>query len=714
MSSEKNNPDLTGYEIVHELPERLRIRCAAFRKPSLDPVYIEAVLENIRGVTHARVNMHIFCAIIKYDGQPETRRSVLSNLVNLPDESFEPGSNLKQKSDKLTLATIASLTLLSTIIPKPFRMILSVAMALPILFRGVLTLIFNGLKVEVLDGAVVFFSLVRRDYITSNIIVFLLGLGDYLEQLTQDRSSNLLKRLLSPVVEQVWIKRDGQEIAVLADDVKTGDTVVCGSGEIVPVDGRVTSGRALVNQASITGEALPVKVSYGCNIISGSLVEEGTVEIAAENVGRYTSTARISRFIETSLRSKSPSQQTSEALADQLVPLTFAIGLGAYFVTRDVSRAASVLTVDYSCSIKLSNPVTVKTAMFSAARDGVLLRGAQALDSLASLDTLVFDKTGTLTKGLLNVVDVISLGTMNGNEILRIAAAAEEHYKHPVAQSVVKAAREKKLDMPAASQVDFIVAHGVSAYVNGTRVLVGSRHFIEEDEKIDCSKLESTDIEVSGFGKSLLYVAIDGTVQGVIVLDDELRPEAPACIKALKATGIKKVVILTGDNHYAAEALLKKLNVVDEIHCELKPEEKASVIKSLQSKGHKVGFIGDGVNDAPALVTADVGICFFEGSDLARESAQVILVESNLNLLLYARNASIKTRRILKNGFKATVGFNSLFLFLALMGNINPVTAALLHNLTTVSVVGYSAGAGLSRSLLYNGSIQGKNNNDST
>ena len=380
-------------------------------------------------------------------------------------------------------------------------------MGLPVLMEGAETLLERGVKVEVLDAAAVGFSLWRKDYFTANSIVALLALGEYLEELSEDKAAGLLKGLLKPQVEHVWVERDGKDVRVGVEEVVIGDWVVCGSGELIPVDGVVIDGDASVNQSSITGESIPVHLQSGDEALSGSVIEEGRLKIEARRVGSETGMARIGRFLENSLRTKSESQKKSDELADRLVPATLGLGLLLFLMTRDVRRAAAVLTVDYSCAIKLANPVAVRTAMYTAARSGVLNKGAYALDTLAHVDTVVFDKTGTLTRGVLEVTDIVSTAGMGEDDLLALAAAAEEHYAHPVAKAVLQKAREKGLELPPTGQVDFIVAHGVSAYVDDRRVLVGSRHFIEDDEYIDCSPANGHAQRLRNEGKTLLYIA---------------------------------------------------------------------------------------------------------------------------------------------------------------------------------------------------------------
>jgi Cu2+-exporting ATPase len=676
--------------VVHELDERIRLRSRLLRKPDLDPDYLEAILESIGGVELVRINSRAGSVVVYYDGNAQAREAIITTLADLPAGVVNGAGNTRTLCSVLSLIGRGVFVLSLFILPPFFRAAVVFAFSVPVLAEGIITLWTRGIKVEVLDGAAVAFCLLRRDYFAAASIVFLLSVGEFLEELSEDRTTGLLKSLLKPQVDKIWIEIDGQEIEIGIEQAKIGDHVICGSGELIPLDGIVARGEALVNTSSITGESVPVHVEPGTEVLSGSVVEEGRIVFEARQVGRDTSMARISTFLENSLRNESQSQRTSEELADKLVPVTFGLGLGLYVFTHDLEKAAAVLTVDYSCAIKLANPVAVRVAMFAAARQGVLLKGAQALDSLAAIDTLVFDKTGTLTKGELQVTDIHGLDPFGADELLCLAASAEEHYSHPVASAVVQAAKDKGLTLSSTSQVDFIVAHGVSAYIDGKNILVGSRHFIEEDEGIDCSGVDSTSTDLQHNGKSLLYVACEEQLAGVIAMRDELRQEASIVLDQLKKTGIKKIVILTGDAEQTAKALAGQLPAVDEVHWELKPVDKARIIKNLQNNGHRVGFIGDGVNDAPALVSADIGICLPDGADLAKESAQVILLQDNLNGLLAGRLIALRNRDTIRHCFDIAVGLNSIFLLLASFGFVQPITAALLHNASTVGILSYA------------------------
>ncbi len=677
--------------IAHEMAGRIRLRSRRLFDPELDVAYLQAVVEAMSGVYEAHINQRAFSMAVTYDGVPATRKRIIDILHHIPAEAYIHHASHAESVSLPSVMAQGATAILTPFLPETVVAPISYAMGLSTVTDGMMSLLNEGISVALLDASAVGFSLWRKDYATANAIVAMLALGEYLEQWTKQKSNDLLKNLLRPSVENVWVERDAHEIQIPFTDLVVGDIVICGAGELIPVDGVVAAGEAALNQSSITGESLPVHVEEGDDVLSGAVVEDGRLKIIARTVGGETSMARIGRFLENSLRTKSTSQAQADALADKLVPITFGLGLGLFALTRDIRRAASVLTVDYSCAIKLASPVAVKSGMYAAGHCGVLLKGSQALDNLARIDTIVFDKTGTLTKGNLQVTDIIPLGDLDESDLLTLAASAEEHYAHPVARAVVAQAQERGLTLLPISQVDFIVAHGVSAFVQGEQVLVGSRHFLEDDEGVDCSVISRFSSALRSQGKSLLYVAHKGTLVGVIAMRDEVRPEASQALAMLKERGIKHIVMLTGDHKDTAQAIAGQLACIDEVHWELKPEDKARLVKELQNQGHILAFAGDGVNDAPALISADVGICMPGGADLAREAAQVVLLEDDLTVLAMARDIASHTQHVLKHSFQAAVGINSAVLLLAVMGRLSPVASAFMHNASTIGIVAYAA-----------------------
>lgn len=685
----------TSIHIAHEMPGRIRLVCRMLNDPSLDISYLEAMISTTPGVEKARINLRGNSIIVWYNNDPSVREKVLSLLESPPEDVFQAKPARDLKADATDTVVKILMAVLTGGIPRKVAAPLSITMSAPVIADGLQTLMNEGLRVPVLDGAAVGMSLLRRDFFTANAIVAMLSLGEYLEKASEAKTTDLLKNLLRPQVETLWVERDGKEIRIPPEAVMIGDRVICGPGELIPVDGTVAEGEASLNQSSITGESLPVHVQPDSAVLSGGVVVEGRIIIRAQTVGAETGMARIRRFLENALKSKSRSQKQSDELADKLAPITFALAIGNWLISRDIRKAASILTVDYSCAIKVATPVAVRVGMYTAAHNGVLIKGAAAMDALSRVDTVVFDKTGTLTLGNLCITDIVPFNGASPEELLALAAGAEEHYAHPVAHAVVAEARRRNISLPEVGQVDFIVAHGVSAYVNEKRVLVGSRHFIHEDENVDCSNADLEALSLCREGKSLLYVACEGELIGMIALVDELRPEAPVLLQKLKSVGIQKTVMLTGDNKETAQAISAQLGALDEVYWDLKPEEKADIVKDLQSQGRFVAFVGDGVNDAPALLSADVGVSMPDGAELAKESARIILLEENIGMLFTAIRIAAKTQKTIKNCFYSSVGLNSLIMMLAGMGRLSPAVSAIFHNATTLGVISYAALAGL-------------------
>ena len=679
------------FTVVHELPTRLRLKGNSLRDPALDTDYVAALVSAGAGVRRVRVNRRAASLVVEHDGSSGVKDRVLNLLCALPADAYAERDH-DEGPDRTEIAARGVLAGMTPWMPMPLKAVVSWGLALPTMAKGASTLVSEGLKVEVLDGCVKFISLVRGDYFTSNTVGFMLALAEHVEHSTQRKANDLLSGLLRPQVETVRVRRDGLDVHIPFDEARVGDMVLCGPGEMLAVDGKVLEGEALVNTSSMTGESVPVHVTPGDGVLSGGVVEEGVLVVEAASVGADTSTARIAGYIERSLRNASDGQRRSERLADRLVPLTFGAGLGVFALTGSLARAASVLTVDYSCAVKLSTPVAVRAAMYAAGREGVLLKGAQALEALARVDTVVFDKTGTLTMGALKVTDVLPVGgEVHEDALLSLAAGAEEHYAHPVAAAVVAEAESRGLALPGMSQVDFVVAHGVSAMVDGERIVVGSRHFVEDDEGVDCSGADGGADAMLGQGKSLLYVARGGRLLGILAMRDSLRPEAGHVLRSLKASGVTRLILLTGDQRRAAESLRAQVPDLDEVHALCSPQDKARILEDLSARGRRAAFVGDGVNDAPALVAADVGVSMPSGADLARDMAQVLLLRDGLEGLVAARRLALRTDEILRRCLWSSVGLNSVLLGLAGAGLIPAVASAAVHNGGTVGVLAYAA-----------------------
>jgi heavy metal translocating P-type ATPase len=546
----------------------------------------------------------------------------------------------------------------------------------------------NGLTSKVLEAMAVGVSLARKDYTAANTTNVMLELGEYIEETMVHKSDDLIKELAKPNVEKVWIEVVENEERTLrlipTGELKIGDIVVVGTGDTIAVDGHIISGDGYINQVSMTGESLPVKRSRGDRVISGTIVEDGRIKIWAEQVGENTATARIKSYITATLNEKSSIGLKATKLADKLVPVTLGLAGISYLVHRDFENVAAVLQADYSCALKLATPVAFKSSISQAGKNGVMIKGAKSIEALASADTFVFDKTGTLTHGELEVTNITSFDeAWSEDAILNLTASAEEHYFHPVAQAVVNAAKEKGFVHMHHEEVSFIVAHGVKTMVNSKEVIIGSRHFLEEDEKIDFGGHEEKIKNCLLDGKILLYVGYDKKLLGTIGMMDAIRENTKEVLEKLKTLGVKKTVMLTGDIESKALETAKLLGI-DTVYANMQPTDKARIIEELKKSGAKVAFVGDGINDAPALISADVGISMSKGADIAKATADISLLKDDINAVAEAKELANKTISLVNKNFNTTVVVNSMILGGATFGLLNPISTAILHNGTTI------------------------------
>lgn len=568
---------------------------------------------------------------------------------------------------------------------------LSIAACTPLLIDGTKELFSEGLSSRVLEATAVGVSLVRADYIAANSTNSMLALGEYIEESTVHKSDDLIKELAKPNVSEAWveIKENGKivEKKVPTKDIKVGDIVVVGIGDTIAIDGHIIDGNASVNQVSMTGEAEPVKKQRGDRVMSGTVIEDGRVRIWAEHVGENTATARIKHYITSSLEEKSSIGLKANKLADNLVPVTLGLAITSYAFNQNLTSVASVLQADYSCALKLATPVAFKTSISQAGKNGILIKGAKALEALANADTFVFDKTGTLTHGRLEVVQIHSYNPkFSEEELLNLTASAEEHYFHPVAEAIVQAAKKRGFVHMHHDEVEFIVAHGVKTYVNGKEVVIGSRHFLEDDEKISFKEYEK-DIEKSlEGGLALLYIGYNNELLGTIGMSDKIRDNTKATLKKLKELGAKEIIMLTGDVESKAKSLAKGLEI-DKIYSNMLPTDKARIIEELKEQGRHIAFIGDGINDAPSLMKADVGISMQRGADIAKATADISLLKDDIEAVSEAKDIANKTLKLVQQNFNATVGINSGILLGAATGFLSPVTTAVLHNGTTIGLL---------------------------
>lgn len=680
------------FTIVHEVPGRMRLRLPVLGQPHLDQAYLETWLEGAPGVKEVQINRAARSLVVIHDRDAGVRARVLARLgafdpaAGLPLLPEEGGADADEDIVPIarSLATLALLPLLS---PGAQKLVTFVNLG-STLGKGAETLISEGIKVEVLDAVAVGLSAARGEHYTANITGLLLALGEYLERRTARQSDRMLRRLLRPEPTLAWVERAGELVQVPGQEVREGEVVVVGVGEQIPVDGRVLEGAALVNQAAVTGEQVPVRKEAPRRVVAGSLVVEGRLRIEATQVGEETTTARVSRFVRESLGKRSQTQHLADDLADKRVYITLATGGLAYALTRDLRRLESVLLVDYSCALKLGTPIAFKSGMVAAANHGVLMKGGEAIEQLAAVDTIIFDKTGTLTHSELTVTEVVVLRPDAGDEtkLLALVASVEEHASHPVAQAVVEAARERDLKHIPHGEVDYLVAHGMTAEVGGERVVIGSRHYLEEHQGIHFSAHEARILALQEQGRILLFVADDRGPLGLIALRDTLRAYARPTLERLRGLGIRHLVMISGDRRAKAEALAAELGL-DEVHAEMEPEDKARIVQELRDQGRRVAFVGDGVNDGPALVAADVGIAMPRGADLARATADIVLLDDHLASLADARETATRTMGLIRTNFNLAVGINTAILAGAMTGWLSPVASALLHNGTTMGIL---------------------------
>jgi len=585
---------------------------------------------------------------------------------------------------KKSVISAGARLLISPLFPLPIRTAIVLYGAAPFFKKGIKAILNKSLNIDVLDATAIGAAMGIGDYRTAGAISFLLKIGDYLEEWTKDKSRKMLSHAFQIGDEYVWVRNNGAEYTIKTSELKEGDIVVVRTGSRIPVDGIVVEGEAMVNQASMTGEPLPVMKREGITVYAGTAVEEGSLSIEASSTGSDTKIAKIVKIIQESGHLKADIQSHAEKLADRLVPYTFLLSGLAYFITGNPVKAASILLVDYSCAIKLSTPLSIMAGMINSAKKGAIIKGGKFIERLSNADVFVLDKTGTLTEASPFVIDIIAFNGYSKDYVLKHAACVEEHFPHPVAAAIVKKAKNEGLiHKEDHSEVEYIAAHGIASYLKGKRILVGSRHFIIEDEGIDdscCREIIST---ASSEGHSILYVAIDDKLAGLIVIEDPIREEALEFIKSLKDCGVNKIVMLTGDADTAARNVSAKLGIT-EYYSQLLPDKKTEIIKWLKNSGNVVAMVGDGINDSAALAHAHVGISMKHGADIAKEACDILLLDGSLMSIIEAKNASRKAMDTIRRNFKYIVGINSSLIILGLAGLSTPAFSAFMHNASTV------------------------------
>jgi Cu2+-exporting ATPase len=677
--------------VVHELPGRIRLKSDFLRRATIDQDYIEAYFSSFAGVESVRVNLSAGSLIVRYDGSSGVRASVMDALASPPAAAFGQTRECPPQVSRTSLGLHLLAAVVCAVASPPLRLALAVVVGLPVLWAGFVNVLGRGFTAKSLDGVSVALCLAAGKYTAVCAIAFMRLLGDYFKQLTEKRSHDLLRSLLRVQRQNVWLERDGLELEIPVSEVSVDDIIICGPGDLVAIDGVIVSGAALVNKSMITGESIPVNLAKDDRVISGSLVESGRIRIRADRVGAETAMSKVNHFLEQTLRDRALPEVKGEVLADKLAPATLCLGLGTYAWTRDFARTASVTSIDYVCSVKFPSRLSVRSSLYAAARAGLLLKGGRALDALARVDAVVFDKTGTLTTKELRVTDIVGFAGWTRKEVLTLAARLEQHYDHPVARTILAKARRARLHLDPVGEVNFSVSNGVCAFVDGVASQIGCRRYVSGLQGPALDRADAQADRLREQGKMALYVISDAVVRGVIGLQDEVRSDAQAVLHDLRGLGIKKVVVLTGDHRQMAQRLHSRLEGLDEVLWELAPEDKARVVHELREQGLCVAFVGDGVNDAPALVRADLGICMSLGSDLAQASAQAVLLNDDLRSLCAAKRIALRQHGILRQCLVEGAAFNTLLLGLSSLGFLSPLAASLLHNANTFGLMGYAS-----------------------
>lgn len=681
------------FTIKHESRGRMRVHMEQYRMTYEQADTLLYVIHNHRNVTFVKVYDRTADAVIEYVGDREQIIELLRHFhyesANVPQTVIKTsGRELNNSYQEKLIGSVVWHYSKKLLLPLPIRIALTIGRSVKYIGIGLKCLLQRKIEVPVLDATAITVSLITKDFSTASSIMFLLGIGELLEEWTHKKSVDDLARSMSLNVSKVWLRTpENQEILVESSKIEKGDKVVVHMGNVIPFDGEVLDGDAMVNQASLTGESVPVQRTVGNTVFAGTVVEEGEITIRVKEVEGNNRFDQIVTMIEESEKLKSELEGKAEHYADKLVPWTLgATGL-TYLLTRNVTKAMSILMVDFCCALKLAMPISVLSAIREASLYNVTVKGGKFLEAVAEADTIVFDKTGTLTKAHPTVVDVVNFNDeYSSDDMLRVAACLEEHFPHSMAKAVVDAASKKGLSHEEMhTKVEYIVAHGIATSINGKRTVIGSYHFVFEDEKCVVPAGKEPLFESLPLYYSHLYLAIEGKLSAVICIEDPLRDEAAAVVTSLKKAGISKVVMMTGDSERTASVIAKKVGV-DEYYAEVLPEDKAAFVEREKVKGRKVIMIGDGINDSPALSAANVGIAISDGAEIAREIADITVGSDDLYQIVTLKYISNALMKRIKSNYRKIVGFNSGLIALGVAGVLPPTTTALLHNGSTILI----------------------------
>lgn len=677
--------------ILHEGKGRMRVHVEKVRMTLHRADVLEAYLNHHDAIVHAAVYERTGDVVITYTGRRSAAIAVLAGykfdvaeydaLVTSADSR-----RLNREYQDKMFDLMAGRCLRKLFLPAPLDAAYTAFRSIRFLWKGVRCVLSRRLEVEVLDALSIGVSLLRGDFGTAGSVMFLLNLGSLLEEWTRKKSLDDLARSMALNVDKVWVRSQGTEVLVPLTKVRSGDEVVVRSGNMIPLDGTVLEGEAMVNQAALTGEAMPVRKTEGSTLYAGTVVEEGECVFIAKAEGGSNRYDKIVAMIEESEKLKSSTENRALVLADKLVPWCLGATVVTYLLTRNATRAISCLMVDFSCALKLSMPLAVLSAMRECGSYHITVKGGKYLEALSQADTIVFDKTGTLTRATPQVVEVVPFSGCNEREVLQLAACLEEHFPHSMANAVVRAAKERGISHEEMhSEVEYIVAHGIASRVGGQRVVIGSHHFVFEDEKCTIPTAEQQKFDALKPAYSHLYMAASGQLVGVICISDPLRPEAAAVLNGLRALGIRNTVMMTGDSERTAAAIAKQVGV-DRFFAEVLPEDKANFVQQAKAEGHTVVMIGDGINDSPALSAADIGIAINSGAAIAREIADVTIKADSLEELVALKAIANSLQKRVRANYRFVLTFNSALIALGALGILQPASSAMLHNLSTIGI----------------------------
>ena len=685
------------FQIKHEIKGRMRFHVVQKKQMTCEQADILLYyLENMEGVESVKVYDRTADAVVCYkaDADGLVRKNIIKGIqkfvyekVEVPDGIIEnSGRNLNREFQEKMIGQIMAHYARKILLPAPFRAVYTGVKSIGYIWKGIRTLAQRKLEVPVLDATAIGVSILRGNYDTASSVMFLLGIGELLEDWTHKKSVGDLARIMSLNVEKVWLKAEDGEVLVPYSQIKQGDSIVVHMGNVIPFDGIVSAGEAMVNQASLTGESMPVRKADQASVYAGTVVEEGEITVEVKAVGGSGRYDKIVTMIEDSQKLKSGLEGKAEHLADKLVPYTLA-GTGlVYLATRNATKAIAVLMVDFSCALKLAMPISVLSAIREASQHNVTVKGGKYMEAVAEADTIVFDKTGTLTKAEPTVAEVVPFGGNNADEMLRMAACMEEHFPHSMAKAVMDAAKERGLTHEEMhSKVEYIVAHGISTMVDGRKAIIGSHHFVFEDEKCTIPVGKEELFRNLPEEYSHLYLGIEGKLAAVICIEDPLRPEAPEVVKALRKAGFTQIVMMTGDSDRTAKAIATRVGV-DKYYSEVLPEDKAKFVEEAKAQGRKVLMVGDGINDSPALSAADVGIAISDGAELAREIADITIGADDLSVMVTLKEISNGLMDKIHKNYRRIVGINGSLIALGVTGVIQPTMSALLHNTSTLLI----------------------------